>query len=91
MNQDGSVGKAQALRLTCLGSSFVANSPSLVGIHKGWPVGLNLSALPGSWHNLANPHFPLSLSLSLYIYIYIYMMDHASKILGLNLSALPGS
>ena len=44
--EDGSVGKVRALRLTHLSLNFAANNPPLVGIHKGWPVDLNLSACP---------------------------------------------
>ena len=58
--EDGSVGKVWALHLTHLGLSPVANNLSLVGIHKGWPTGLNLSALHGGWRNLANSHFSLT-------------------------------
>ena len=54
---DGLVGKTWALCLTHLDSSPAASSPSLMGIHKGWPTGLNLSALPEGWRSLANPHF----------------------------------
>lgn len=51
---DGSVGKVRAF---CLGSSLAASNFSLVGIHKSWPAGLNLSTLLGSWRSLANPYF----------------------------------
>ena len=47
-NRDGLVGKVQELRLTYLNSSFAISSPLLVDILKGWPAGLNLSALPES-------------------------------------------
>ena len=58
--ENGSVGKVWALHLTHLGLSPVANNLSLVGIHKGWPAGLNLSALLGGWRSLANSHFSLT-------------------------------
>ena len=46
----------ETLRLTHSGLSPVVSSP-LVGIHKGWSTGLNLSALPEGYCSLANPHF----------------------------------
>ena len=58
--EDGSVGKIWALHLTHLNLSPAASSPSLVSIHKGWPTGLNLSALLGGWRSLANSHFSLT-------------------------------
>ena len=58
--EDGSVGKTWTLHLTHLNLSPAASSPSLVGIHKGWPTGLNLSALLGGWRSLANSHFSLT-------------------------------
>ena len=54
---DGSIGKVWALRLIYLGSSPTTSSSLLVGIHKGWLAGLNLSALYGNRCSLANPHF----------------------------------
>ena len=39
--EDGLIGKTWTLHLTHLNLSPAANSPSLVGIHKGWPTGLN--------------------------------------------------
>ena len=54
---DGSIGKVWALHLIYLRSSLIASNPSLVGIHKGWLAGLNLSALHRNMCSLANPHF----------------------------------
>ena len=58
--EDGLVGKTWALHLTHLNLSPAASSSSLVGIHKGWPKGLNLSALLRGWRRLANSHFSLT-------------------------------
>ena len=67
--RDGSVGKTWILHLTHLNSSFTISNLSLVDILKCWPVSLNLSALPGSWCSLPNPHFWVA---KIYIYIYFF-------------------
>ena len=57
--RDGLVGKVHAFRLIYLNLSFALSSFLLVGIHKDWSTGLNLSTLPEDWLNLAKFFFSL--------------------------------